>query len=264
MRHFLHIAYKGTNYKGWQRQTSAISIQQVIEEQLQIMLHSPERVIIHGCGRTDGGVHADQYFFHFDVKEEWDFDFVFRLNKMLPDDIAVFDVFPVAHNANAQYNAIKRTYNYFIHFYKEPFLNESSTLYQGGELDLKKMAQALNILTKYTDFRALCKSPDKVNHTRCNLSAAQLFVHKKGNRLRLEITSNRFLRGMIRLIVANLLEIGQGRLSLNDWEAFIAKAENPNYKKLAPPQGLHLSKVVYPYLDVEVKEAYLNWDKVDG
>ena len=262
MRYFLHIAYKGKDYKGWQRQTADISIQQVIEEKLQLMLGRKQRVVICGCGRTDAGVHADQYFFHVDIDEILDYDPVFRLNKMLPDDIAVFDFIPVAENAHTQYDATKRTYNYFIHFYKEPFLNESSTLYLEEALDLQKMRQALEVLTRYGDFRALCKSPDKVNHTRCNISSTQLFLHETGTRIRLEITSNRFLRGMIRLIVYNVLKVGQGKMSLEDWEAFIAKNENPSYKKLAPPQGLFLSKIEYPYLKIAQKKAYVGWKEV--
>lgn len=261
MRYFIHIAYSGKNYHGWQRQTNVLGIQEVIEEKLSLLFG--ESIFIHGCGRTDAGVHADQYFFQLELKQAWTFDFLFRINKMLPADIAVFDIISVKENANAQHDAIRRTYDYYLHFTKSPFLAEHSTWYEGFELKyLEKMAEGGKVLTKYNDFRALCKRPDKVDHTRCNLSAVTIYKHKNGDRLRIEITSNRFLRGMIRLIVTKLLEIGQGKLSLEDWEAFIAKNENPSFKRFAPPQGLHLSKVEYPFLNIETNIEKEEWTEI--
>ncbi len=261
MRYFIHLAYSGKNYHGWQRQTNVLGIQDVIEEKLSLLLGKP--VFIHGCGRTDAGVHAHQYFFQLEIEESWDFDFVFRINKMLPPDIAVFEIIPVTENANAQHDAIRRTYDYYLHFKKTPFLADHSTWYEGFELtQLEKMAKGANILTQYNDFRALCKRPDKVGHTRCNLSAVNIYKNKNGDRLRIEVTSNRFLRGMIRLIVTKLLEIGQGRLSLEDWENFIARNENPSFKRFAPPQGLHLSKIEYPFLNITPKREIGEWVKV--
>lgn len=261
MRYFLHLSYNGKKYHGWQRQLSVTSVQQVIEEALSRMLH--HTIIIHGCGRTDAGVHADQYFAHFDTDVEWDYDPIFRLNKMLPNDIAIFDIIPMAKNANTRHHAYSRTYNYFIHLYKEPFLNEYSTFYDGEKLDLQAMSQGAAILTKFSDFRSLCKSPDRVDHTRCTLTSARLFVHQDGHQLRFEVISNRFLRAMIRIIVAKLLLIGTGKLSLEEWEAFIAKNEQAVHKDIAPPQGLHLSKIEYRNLSIATKRAYLNWELVD-
>lgn len=264
MRYFIHLAYSGKKYHGWQRQANVLSIQEVVEKRLSRLLGSP--TLIHGCGRTDAGVHADQYFFQVDIKESWDFDFVFRINKMLPDDIAVYEIIPVEENANAQRSAIRRTYDYYLHFTKTPFLADHSTLYQRDKLNqLETMVKGAQVLTRYNDFRALCKQPDKVSHTRCNLSAVTIYKHKNGDRLRVEITSNRFLRGMIRLIMTKLLEIGQGKLSLEDWEAFIAKNESPSFKRLAPPQGLHLSRVEYPFLNRKprIEERVGGWVEIE-
>ena len=119
MRYFFHIGYNGSNYRGWQRQNKAISVQQIFEENLSLVLKHPITCI--GCGRTDAEVHANQFFFHIDVTQDWDFDLLLRLNIMLPRDIAVFDIIKVEDNSHAQFDAISRTYNYFIHTYKDPF-----------------------------------------------------------------------------------------------------------------------------------------------
>jgi len=260
MRYFLHLAYNGEKYHGWQRQLSVRTVQQVIEDNLARMLHHP--VIIHGCGRTDAGVHADQYFAHFDTDTIWDYDPLFRLNKMLPNDISIFEIIPVKDNANTRHHAYRRTYNYFIHLYKNPFLHPSSTLYLNEKLDLQTMQKGAAILTKYSDFRSICKSPDKVDHTRCKFTSARLFQQEDGQLLRFEFTSNRFLRAMIRIIVANLIEVGKGRLSLENWEAIIAKNEERIHKLIAPPQGLHLSRIEYRNLDIKPKRKYLNWEEI--
>lgn len=260
MRYFLHLAYNGEKYHGWQRQLSVRTVQQVIEDKLALMLHHP--VIIHGCGRTDAGVHADQYFAHFDTDTVFDYDPLFRINKMLPDDISIFEIIPVKDNANTRHHAFRRTYNYFIHLYKDPFLNPTSTLYLEKDLDLLAMKQGAEILTKYNDFRSLCKSPDKVDHTRCGLTSARLFTQENGQLLRFEIISNRFLRSMIRIIVSDLMEIGKGNLSIDTWETLIANKEERIHKSSAPPQGLHLSRIEYRDLDIKPKRQYLNWTEV--
>jgi Pseudouridylate synthase len=120
VRYFFHIAFNGSNYRGWQRQSKAHNVQQVVEETLTKVLKVP--TFTTGCGRTDAQVNASQFFFHVDIYREWDFDLLFRLNKTLPDDIAVYDILPVSHNQHARFDATARTYDYFIHTYKDPFL----------------------------------------------------------------------------------------------------------------------------------------------
>jgi tRNA pseudouridine38-40 synthase len=212
---------------------------------------------IHGCGRTDTGVHASQYFAYLDLESEFDFDPVKRVNRILPEDIAVFEFIPVTSRANTQRDAISRTYDYYLHFNKHPYLAELSTYYDGPDLDVDAMHKAALVLAKHGDFRALCKSPDKVNHTRCRVMSAEVRLLKHVDGIQFTITANRFLKGMIRLIVNKLLKVGQGKMSVEELDAFIGKKENPAYKVLAPPQGLHLSKVVYPYLEREVMGSFL-------
>lgn len=251
VRYFFHIAYKGTNYRGWQRQSKVVTIQEVFEEKFEQVFKY--RIPCLGCGRTDAGVHASQYFFHIDVKKEIDFDIKFRLNKMLPSDITVFDVIKMEEDFHAQFDAIERTYDYFIHTSKDPFLASQSALYLIDNADLNKMKQAASLLLKYSDFRALCKTPDKHDNTICKVKSVQLFVTKQKDRIRFQITSNKFLKGMIRIIVYRLLEIGTGKLSIEEFEYYLKNKEASKFKNLAYPQGLYLSKVSYPFLDIKPK-----------
>jgi tRNA pseudouridine38-40 synthase len=254
MRYFLHIGYNGAAYRGWQRQANVRSVQEVLETELTKMLN--QRIIVHGCGRTDAKVHASQYFLHFDYEKEFDFDFVFRINKMLPDDIAVFEIIPVIANANAQLDAIRRTYDYFIHFNKDPFLSEFSSLYLLENLDFDKMKEAASLFTNQKDYHSLCLAPNTYNSTICEIFSSQLFINEKEGRLRFQITSNRFLRGLIRSIIGRLLEIGEGKLSVEELETGLKGGQINYSNKLAYPQGLYLSKVEYLYLKKEPRSDF--------
>ncbi len=254
MRYFLHIGYKGTKYRGWQRQPKVMSVQEVLESKIAAMLK--RECIIFGCGRTDAGVHASQYFAHLDIPEQLDFDFVFRLNKMLPNDVVLFEMIPVEQGQHARYDATARSYDYFIHRSPHPFLDEFSSLYEIDHLDLTVMQKACTLLPQYEDYRALCKAPDKHNHTRCNIMKTQLYVNDSEERLRFHITANRFLKGMIRILVNRLLELGTGKISLDYFEHLLKTQQANEVVKLAYPQGLFLSKIVYPYLDIPNKMKY--------
>ena len=268
MRYFFHIGYNGSNYRGWQRQKGVVSIQQVLEENLYQVMKIPITCI--GCGRTDAMVHASQYFFHIDVETVWKFDLLARLNKMLPRDIAVFDIIKVEYNVHAQFDAISRTYDYFIHTYKDPFLNELSSLYLEKNLNLSTMQKAADLLKLYNDYKVLCLTPDKHTTTICNITSAQLFSDKKGDKIRFQISSNRFLKAMVRILVRKLLDVGTGKLSVAEFENILITQKSPSSNRQAFPQGLYLSKVVYPFLDIpprtefsafhnnDVKDAWLN------
>jgi len=248
LRFFFHISYNGINYHGWQRQKNALSVREVFETSLEQVLK--ESVECIGCGRTDSGVHANQFFFHVDLIKEWDFDLLFRLNKMMPRDISVFDIIPVEDKQHARFDAISRTYDYFIHTFKDPFLNDRSSLYADGKLDLNKMNRAVQLISRYTDFYSFCLSPEKQFGTICRISSAKLFSDCAGDRIRFQITSNRFLRGMIRTLVGKLLEIGTGKLSVEGFEHLLVNRIALNNTKPAFPQGLYLTKVTYPFLDL--------------
>lgn len=209
-----------------------------------------------GCGRTDAHVHASQYFFHADIRVELDFDLLFRLNKVLPSDIAVFDIMPVEDFRNARFDAISRTYDYLIHTYKDPFLTDISSYYPERKLDLGLMQKATTFLTQYNDFYAFCKAPNDNRTTLCQISSSSLYRDSKGDRIRFQISSNRFLRGMIRVIVDKLLQIGRGELSLDQFESHLIEKKSPSQIHPAYPQGLFLSKIVYPYLDLPTRSEF--------
>ena len=208
--------------------------------------------------RTDAQVHATQFFFHADIKEEWNYDLMFRLNKMLPEDIAVFDIIPMQGLPHARFDAVQRTYDYFIHTYKDPFLSRFSSLYPGGMLDLDKMKEAASLLTSYSDYRCFCKSPGRNEHTICHVSAAQLFADATGNKIRFRISANRFLSKMVRIITGRLLEVGRGEMSVDEFEQYLIDKKTPDIIIPAYPQGLYLSKVTYPYLDIAPATSFTN------
>jgi tRNA pseudouridine38-40 synthase len=254
VRYFFHIGYNGFNYRGWQRQPGIENVQQVLETTLKQVLKYD--ISIMGCGRTDAMVHASQYFFHLDVEKAWDFDLIFRLNKNLPDDIAVFEIIPMNDDQHARFDVTQRTYDYFIHTYKDPFLSPLSALYLFKHIDLNKINEGLSLLTKYNDFRAFCKTPDDYEHTICNVSSAKLFSDEAGDKMRFQISANRFLGRMIRMIIGKLLEVGTGALSADEFENFFISKKTPRLIEPAYPQGLYLSKVVYPYLDIQPRTTF--------
>ncbi len=254
MRYFLHIAYNGSNYRGWQKLPGIISVQKIIETVLTQILK--EKIAVIGCGRTDAQVHASQFYFHFDIENQIDFDLLFRLNKSLPHDITVFDVLPMEGKPHARFDAIQRTYDYFIHTQKDPFLIGLSSYYPLKNPDVDQMRRAVEVLANYSDYGCFCKSPLKYEHTICNVSKAELFIDSTQTRFRFHISSNRFLAGMIRIIVGKLLEIGYGELSVSDFEGYLKSRITP--KTIVPvyAQGLYLSKVTYPYLDLKPRPLF--------
>lgn len=254
MRYFFHIGFNGFNYRGWQKLPNIVSVQGVIENSLSQILKTPVNIV--GCGRTDAQVNASQFIFHLDVEKEWDYDLLYRLNKTLPHDIAVFDIIPMKGLPHARFDAVQRTYDYFLHTYKDPFLSYTSSFYQSPGLNLEKMKVATSILPNYNDFRAYCKSPDKYDHTICNVTSAMLYTDKSGDKIRFSISSNRFLSGMIRIIIGKLLEIGTGTLSVEEFEHHLKSRETPQDIIPADPWGLYLSKITYPYLDLLPRASF--------
>jgi len=248
LRYFLHIAYQGTKYSGWQRQTTAVSIQQVIEDSISKMLN--EKIFIHGCGRTDAGVHASQYFAHIDIIREIDFDFVERINLVLPPEISIFELIPVDIKRNAQYDVKFRTYSYYFHLMKIPVKSEISAYYNLKIFDVSLFNDAIKIIENTVDFRSLCKNPDLYKHTRCKIESIELVELDENKCYKLEIKADRFLRGMIRYIVARLLDVGTKKLDLELFASTLANRQEFDFRfqKQGFPQGLYLSKVEYPYL----------------
>jgi len=254
LRYFVHISYHGQHFGGWQKQPGVLNIQGVLEKALSQVLKTP--VQINGCGRTDAQVHASQFFFHMDLDKTWDYDLIFRLNKLLPASIAIYDIIPMDGQQHARFDAVLRSYDYFIHTYKNPFLNGLSSLYLLKDLDLDKMKQAVALLPQYKDYRAFCTSPDKYEHTICNVMSARLMVDDNADRIRFQISANRFLGKMIRIIMGQVLKIGRGVVSLDEFEGYLISKQTPALITPAHPQGLYLSRVVYPYLNLPPRSQF--------
>jgi tRNA pseudouridine38-40 synthase len=256
LRYFFHIGYNGFKYRGWQKLPQITSVQFIVETLLSQVLKT--KLTIVGCGRTDAQVHASQFFFHVDIPEAWDYDLLFRLNKNLPEDIAIFDIIPMEGLPHARLDAVERTYNYFIHTYKDPFLSTISSLYLYKHLNLDEMKRAVLLLPKYTDYRAYCKTASVQRTTHCKVQSANLYVDESGDKIRFEISAGRFLRGMIRIIVQKLLLIGRGELSVDEFESHLISKETPKVIRAAHPQGLYLSKVKYPFLEIPSRSRLFN------
>jgi len=235
----------GTSYSGWQRQITAISVQQVIEEAIAKLFSNS--IYIVGCGRTDTGVHARQYYFHVDIKELPEYDLQWRLNKMLPSDIAIHNIIQVADNASVRFDAISRQYKYHFHTEKDPFIAEGSVLIDAEDIDLDKMNAALDIVIQQSDFSAFCKTPDHHNTCICHIDIAEVTADNKSNNYTVTIRGNRFLRAMIRIITHRVILVGTAQLSLEDFSAYFSEGNRGEQIVLMPPQGLYLDEIRYPY-----------------
>jgi tRNA pseudouridine38-40 synthase len=255
-RYFFHIGYNGSRYNGWQKLPQINSVQLIMETFISQIGKEP--VTINGCGRTDSHVHATQYFFHVDLDERVIPEMKFRLNKNLPNDIAVFDIIPMTGTPHARLDATQRNYNYFIHRAKDPFLENVSALYQEKHLDLHKMKSATMLLMNYSDYKAFYRKASKPRTTISKVTNAGLYVDKTGDRLKFTISANRFLRGMIRMIVQRLLDVGRGKLSLEQFESYLNGFESTEEVRSAHPQGLYLSKVTYPFLDIPPQAIFVD------
>lgn len=206
-----------------------------------------------------------QYFSHVDIDDPLNFDLKFRWNHVLPNDISVFDIIPMEGKPHARYDATQRSYDYFFHNYKDPFMDHYSTFMDTKNFDLAKMQQAAQLIPAYRDFRAFCKSPDKNEHTVCEVSTAHLFTDTDQNRFRFSISANRFLGRMIRIIIKKLFEIGEGTLSITEFESHLRTGEIPPSIIPAAPQGLFLTKIVYPYLNIPAKPQFpVSFENVCG
>ena len=249
MRYFIHLGYDGSNYRGWQRQGETHNtVQELIEKTLSRIFK--KEVSVYGCGRTDAGVHASQYVIQINLDEAPVFDLKFRLNKSLPDDIAVFEIIEVKENEHCRHGAVERTYDYFIHWEKDPLLFRYSSFYEDLALDFDLMKKAAALILETSDFKPLCKQPNAYKSTLCQISNCELFVNEDQGRLRFTITANRFLRGMVRICVFFLLEVGSGKMTLKQFEAVLNQEEDLIEKLPAYPNGLFLSRIKYPFLEL--------------
>lgn len=241
-RFFIEFAYNGTNYHGWQRQPDAITVQEKLEEGMQLLLR--ESISLVGAGRTDAGVHAKQMFAHFELDDPIKLDnIVYKLNRWLPDDISVFTVVNVNETAHARFDATARSYEYHFHLRPDPFFNHNShILYRLPNFN--KMNKAAQLLLEYNDFECFSRSNSDVHTYLCDLMNVS-FEHQKYHVI-FHIKANRFLRNMVRAIVGTLLEIGYDKMSVDHLHEVLKSKNRSMAGPSAPAQGLYLSRVHYP------------------
>lgn len=246
MKYFAELAYKGTNYCGWQKQPDQASVQETLEDGFSTILG--KIIDITGCGRTDTGVHATQYFIHFIYNGSFPESFLRRLNKYLPNDIVVFRIFEVEPDAHARYDAYHRSYEYHIELSKNPFTQETALYYSYPmELDIDRMQEAAALLMKYDAFFPFCKTNTDVKTMICKLSRSEWEVDKDNHKLIFHITANRFLRGMVRLIVGMCLNVGLGKVNIDEVKLAMDQQERLQMSYSVPPQGLYLTDIRYPF-----------------
>lgn len=247
MRFFITLSYDGTRYHGWQIQPNGDSIQQRLQEALSTLLRQPIEVV--GAGRTDTGVHARMMVAHFTISQFDDltisqFDnLAYKLNKLLPQDIAVQDIRQVPDDMHARFSATSRTYHYFIHTRKDPFL-QAYSWHVPYKLDFEKMNEAAKVLLEYKDFTSFSKVNTDTRTNLCDLREAHWDQVATGQ-WRFTITANRFLRNMVRAIVGTLIEVGRGRITIDDMRRIIEAKDRCQAGESVPAKGLFLVDIKY-------------------
>jgi tRNA pseudouridine38-40 synthase len=244
LRYFIELAYKGTNYHGWQYQPEANSVQETLNKALSVLLKTAIDVV--GAGRTDTGVHAKQMYAHFDFEKEINTNqLVHKLNSFLPKDIVVYSIIKVSNEAHARFDATKRTYEYHIHTFKDVFENEGSWLHQ-LPIDIDKMNEACQILFKHNDFECFSKTNTDVRTFNCVVFEANW--KQIGSKVVFTIAADRFLRNMVRAIVGTMINIGLNKISLTDFEKIIESKNRSQAGFSAPAHGLYLTQIAYEYI----------------
>lgn len=242
LRYFIELSYNGTAYHGWQIQPKALTVQEVLEDALSTVLS--DTISVMGAGRTDTGVHATQMFAHFDTDRLFDTtDLVYKLNSFLPFNIAIANVFKVKPEAHARFNAVKRSYLYRISLKKNVFTHRNA-YYVKQPLDVDKMNAAAKILFEYKDFQCFSKTNTDVKTYYCDIMKARWFT--KDNEIQFAITADRFLRNMVRAIVGTMINIGLGKIEVDDLHTIITSKNRGEAGYSVPAHGLYLTEVVYP------------------
>jgi tRNA pseudouridine38-40 synthase len=241
-RYFIELSYDGTNYHGWQVQPNAVTVQEVLDRALSTVLRTPIETV--GCGRTDTGVHATEFFAHYEVESSMAVDkVVHSLNGILPSDIAIKNIFPVDDEMHARFSATLRSYQYHIHFNKDPFKHGYSWLLR-DEPDIDLMNQAAQIIMQYTDFSCFSKSNTQVKTNNCKISRAE-WVRANGGMV-FHISADRFLRNMVRAVVGTLLMVGRKEVTPEGIREIINSKDRSNAGTSVPACGLYLTEVKYP------------------
>lgn len=242
MRYFIALSYNGKDYHGWQNQPNAISVQEVIEKALSTLLGQETPIV--GAGRTDAGVHAKNMFAHFDTDVVFENEnLCYRLNALLPKDVAIQHIFPVAPDAHARFYATSRTYLYRIALEKNAF-NFESAYFIKQKLDIPKMQAAAESLLNYKDFQCFSKTNTDVKTYNCTIM--NVHFEQVDDELHFTIQADRFLRNMVRAIVGTLINIGLGKINESDLHTIIQSKNRQEAGYSVPAHGLYLIHISYP------------------
>ena len=245
MRYFIKLSFNGSTFHGWQHQPNASSVQAKIKEALTAILKEP--VSVTGAGRTDAGVHARTFYAHFNCIRELEPEkitgLVYNLNGFISEDITIHSIFPVKDDAHARFSAVLRTYQYVITRKKDPFL-KSFSYYYAGKLDLAEMNAGALVLLQNTDFTSFAKTPTDSKSFICHLKEATW--EEKDDLVIFTISADRFLRNMVRAIVGTLLELGRGKINLEEIQRIIEKKDRCAAGFSVPAKGLFLTDIRYP------------------
>ena len=240
-RYFMEVAYKGTNYSGFQVQHNANSIQTEIEKALQIFFKNSFTLTC--ASRTDAGVHALQNFFHFDTEPlPLENDFLYSLNSILPHDIVIKNIKEVKTKAHCRFDAIRREYRYYVYQNKNPFL-QGRAYYYPYKLDLKKLQEAAQEILNHEDFTSFSKRNTQVQHFLCHVYKSEW--SKEEETIIYTVTANRFLRGMVRGFVGTMLKAGTGKITAGEFKKIIESRDCTKSDFSAPPHGLFLTRIEY-------------------
>ena len=240
-RYFLEVSYKGTHYSGLQSQKNANTIQAEVEKAFEIL--QKQKVVMTGSSRTDAGVHALQNFFHFDCSELNNYHFVYKMNAILPKDIAVKRVIPVNADANCRFDAISREYKYFIYRHKDPLLLDRA-FYFPYKIDIEILQEAASIIKGCSDFTSFSKRKTQAKTFICSIAESEW--HYENDILIYHVKANRFLRGMVRALTATMLKVGRKKMTLDEFRNIIDAKDCTQASFSVPARGLFLMAVEYP------------------
>lgn len=241
-RYFIYLSYDGTRYHGWQVQPNAISVQEELQKALSTILRKETSIV--GAGRTDTGVHARLMVAHFDSEDTIECSqLAFRLNRILPPDISIQKIEPVTNDMHARFSAKARTYHYYIHTIKSPFMRQYS-LETHYNLDFNLMNQAAAHLLTVSDFASFCKTGSDVKTTLCDVREA-VWTETSPGIWHFRITADRFLRNMVRAVVGTLVDVGRGRLTLDEFRKVVDSHRRTEARESMPGHALFLEDIVY-------------------
>ena len=244
-RYFIELSYNGTSFHGWQTQPNALTVQECLDKAMATYFR--QDIISLGCGRTDAGVHATQFYAHFNLLATGEENLkraVTGINSLLPYTIAVKRIFEVADEAHARFDATARSYQYLIHFEKDPFKLDRSWLYK-GDLNVVEMNKAASVLLNFIDFSCFSKSNTQTFTNNCKITSVYFDVQSDGS-LIFNITADRFLRNMVRAIVGTLVLVGKGEIKVEDVAKIIESKNRSKAGQSVPACGLYLVSVKYP------------------